>query len=232
LQPPENLGFLKHANWAVAQTKGKYILLLNNDTELTPGAIDALVETARTTPDVGLVGSKLVYPDGRLQEAGGIVWDDASAWNYGRLEDPDKPEFNYVRDADYISGASILVPRTVWDRLGGFDETFAPAYYEDTDLAFRLRQNGLRVLYQPASMVIHYEGASHGTDTNSGVKAHQITNQARMREKWLPTLREANIENGEQRDARTRSLQGSPHDARDRPLRSRAGPRRRIAQYD
>ncbi len=197
LQPPENLGFLKHANWAVAQTKGKYILLLNNDTELTPGAIDALVETARTTPDVGLVGSKLVYPDGRLQEAGGIVWDDASAWNYGRLEDPDKPEFNYVRDADYISGASILVPRTVWDRLGGFDETFTPAYYEDTDLAFRLRQNGLRVLYQPASMVIHYEGASHGTDTNSGIKAHQITNQARMREKWLPTLREGQYRNGE-----------------------------------
>lgn len=197
LQPEENLGFLKHANWAVGQTKGKYVLLLNNDTELKPGAIDALLETARTTPNVGLVGSKLVYPDGRLQEAGGIVWNDASAWNYGHLDNPDRPEYNYVREVDYISGASILVPRAVWDRLGGFDEIFVPAYYEDTDLAFRLRQSGLRVIYQPESVVVHYEGVSHGTDINLGVKAHQVANQTRMKERWLPTLQADHYRNGE-----------------------------------
>ena len=197
LQPPENLGFLKHANWAVAQTKGNYVLLLNNDTELKPGAIDALVETARTTQNVGLVGSKLVYPDGRLQEAGGIVWNDASASNYGRFDDANKPEYNYVRDADYVSAAAILVPRAVWEQLGGFDESFAPAYYEDTDLAFRLRQSGLRVIYQPRSVVVHYEGISHGTDVDSGVKAYQVANRRHMKERWLSTLLAGQYENGE-----------------------------------
>jgi GT2 family glycosyltransferase/SAM-dependent methyltransferase/glycosyltransferase involved in cell wall biosynthesis len=197
LQPPKNLGFLKHVNWAVAQTRGKYILLLNNDTEVRPGAIDALVETARAMPDIGLVGSKLVYPNGKLQEAGGIVWNDASAWNYGQRDSPDKPEYNYVRDVDYVSGASALVPRDIWDRLAGFDETFAPAYCEDSDFAFRIRQIGLRVVYQPESVVVHHEGISHGTDVNSGVKAYQTVNQARLKERWLPTLQADHFPNGE-----------------------------------
>ncbi len=197
IQPPANLGFLRHANWAVTQSKGKFILLLNNDTELQQGTIDALVETACTTANVGLVGSKLVYPDGRLQEAGGIVWDDGSAWNYGHLGDPGRPEFNYVRDADYISAASILVPRDVWDRLGGFDESFAPAYCEDSDLAFRLRQKGLRVLYQPELVVVHYEGVSHGTDVKAGVKAYQVVNQERLRQRWFSTLQVEQYPNGQ-----------------------------------
>ena len=197
LQPPTNLGFLKHANWAAGQTRGKYILLLNNDTEIKSGAIDALVETVRAIPNVGLVGSKLIYPDGTLQEAGGIIWNDGSAWNYGRLDDPNKPEYNYVRDADYISGASILVPRSVWDQLSGFDEEFAPAYCEDSDFAFRVRQSGLRVLYQPESVVVHYEGVSHGTDLGSGIKAYQVVNQARLKERWLSTLQTDHYANGE-----------------------------------
>jgi GT2 family glycosyltransferase/SAM-dependent methyltransferase/glycosyltransferase involved in cell wall biosynthesis len=195
-QPPHNLGFLKHANDAVSHSTGRYVLLLNNDTEPQVGAIDALFNLAEATPGVGLVGSKLVYPDGRLQEAGGIVWDDAAAWNYGRLDNPEKPEFNYVRDADYISGASILISRKVWDDLGGFDESYAPAYYEDTDLAFRLRVAGLRVLYQPASVVVHHEGISHGTDVTSGIKAHQVENQRIFRERWSATLQSQNYPNG------------------------------------
>jgi GT2 family glycosyltransferase/SAM-dependent methyltransferase len=196
IRPPENLGFLRHANWAVAQSAGAYVLLLNNDTEPQLGAIDALVELAIVTPNVGLVGSKLVYPDGRLQEAGGIVWNDASAWNYGRLQDPKRPDFEYVRDADYISGASILVPRRVWDELGGFDERFAPAYYEDTDFAFRVRASGRRVQYQPASVVIHHEGISHGTDLTQGFKAYQVLNRDFMIERWGETIAFEQYPNG------------------------------------
>ena len=188
LRNADNQGFLLSVNHAARVAQGRYIHLLNNDTELLPGAIDALVDLLDARPDAGMAGSKLLYPDGRLQEAGGILWTDASGWNYGRFQDPARPEFNYVREVDYCSGASLMVRRSLWESLGGFDEAFVPAYYEDADLAFRSRAQGLKVLYEPRSVVIHHEGASHGTDTGTGVKAHQIANQARMAGKWADVL--------------------------------------------
>src|SRR5690606_35808004 len=114
-----------------------------------PGWLDALIDTFEAQADVGLVGAKLVYPDGRLQEAGGIVFADGSGWNYGRFEDPADPRFNFVREVDYCSGAAIALRATLFGELGGFDTHYAPAYYEDTDLAMQVRARGLRVLYQP-----------------------------------------------------------------------------------
>jgi GT2 family glycosyltransferase/SAM-dependent methyltransferase/glycosyltransferase involved in cell wall biosynthesis len=206
-----NLGFLRSCNQAARSAKGRYIHMLNNDTELRPGSIDALVELLEARPEAGIVGSKLMFPDGRLQEAGGIIWDDASGWNYGRGQDASRPEFNYVREVDYCSGASLMIRRTAFEALGGFDEAFAPAYYEDADLAFRVRAKGMKVLYEPRSLVIHQEGMSHGTDLNTGVKAYQVTNQALMVERWGSTLARENYANGEHvlraRDrARTRKV--------------------------
>jgi len=183
-----NLGFLRSCNAAATRARGRYLYFLNNDTRIMPGAIDALVELAERRPDAGLVGSKLIYPHGRLQEAGGIIWSDASGWNFGRLDDPDRCIYNYVRECDYISGASILLPRALWEQLGGFDEHFAPAYCEDSDLAFRVRKAGFKVLYQPRSVVVHYEGISHGTDTASGGKAYQVINQRKLQGRWQCTL--------------------------------------------
>ena len=186
-----NLGFLESCNQAVSRSRDdSLIVLLNNDIEVLPGWLTGLVDTIEQESDVGLVGSKLIYPDGRLQEAGGIVWQDGSAWNFGRLKNPAHPDYNYARSVDYVSGASIMVPRRHWDAAGGFDQRFIPAYYEDTDLALTLRDRGLKVIYQPSSQAIHHEGISCGTDLTSGVKAYQVTNQVSFLEKWQARLQQ------------------------------------------
>ncbi len=130
----------------------------------------------------------MLYPDGRLQEAGGIVFSDGSCWNYGRFEAANDPRYAYVREVDYCSGAAIAVPRALFARLGGFDIRYAPAYYEDTDLALAVRAAGLRVMYQPASRVVHMEGTTSGTDVSSGAKAYQTRNQGVFVDKWHSVL--------------------------------------------
>ena len=184
-----NQGFLKNCNQAAAKARGKYILFLNNDTTVSDHWLDSLTGLMESDSSIGMVGSKLVYPDGRLQEAGGIIWSDGSGWNYGRLQDAGQPQFNYVKEVDYISGAAIMIRKELWEEIGGFDERFAPAYCEDSDLAFEVRKHGKKVVYQPASVVTHYEGISNGTDVNgSGLKRYQVINNEKFREKWAEEL--------------------------------------------
>ncbi len=203
---PTNLGFLKSCNRSAELAKGDHLFFINNDTLVCEGWLEPLLAVLDRFPDAGLVGSKLLYPDGTLQEAGGIVWDDGSAWNYGRSDDADKPEYNYVREADYISGCAILIPRTLWAELGGFDEAFAPAYCEDSDLAFRVRAAGRKVYYCPFSAVVHLEGLTQGKDVKSGIKTYQIANTKKFYEKWRETLLKENFRPGvEFMQARDRS---------------------------
>jgi GT2 family glycosyltransferase len=189
LRNGENLGFLRTCNRAAREARGtKAILFLNNDTEVTEGWLDELVAVLERRPDAGIVGSRLAYPDGTLQEAGAIVWNDGTGWNYGRGADPDRPEYNRLRECDYVSGASLLVRRSLFDSLGGFDERYAPAYYEDTDLCFRARAAGWKVMVQPKSTVIHFEGVSHGRSVKSGVKRYQEENRGKFVERWREVL--------------------------------------------
>ena len=143
----KNLKFLLNCNNAAKYAKGKYILFLNNDTQVQPGWLKPLLETMEEHAEAGMVGSKLVYPDGHLQEAGGILWSDGSAWNFGNMKDPEAPEYCYMKEADYISGAAVMIRASLWKEIGGFDESFAPAYYEDTDLAFEVRKKDIKFSY-------------------------------------------------------------------------------------
>lgn len=188
LRNETNLGFLESCNRGARMARGDYLLFLNNDVEVRPGWLEALRRVFELRADAGLVGAKLIYPDGRLQEAGGIIWRDASGMNYGKGDRAERPEYNYLREVDYCSGACLLMPRALFEEVGGFDPAFAPAYYEDSDLAFKVRAAGRKVYYQPRAVVLHHEGATSGRSTERGAKRFQLVNQTKFREKWEAAL--------------------------------------------
>jgi len=205
-------GFVGACNDGGLATKGKYILMLNNDTEVMSGWLDALLDPFLRFEGVGMTGAKLIYPTGALQEAGGLVWGDGQPWNIGRNANASDPRYNYVRQVDYLSGACVLLPMPLWRELGGFDTHFAPAYYEDTDLAFRVRDKGFKTVYTPFCEVVHYEGVSNGTSTSgSGLKRFQAINAPKFKSRWARAFRHNGIVG---RDA--------PHVMQDRGTQFRA----------
>ena len=189
LRNPENCGFLVTCNNGASAASGEVVILLNNDTLPQRGWLEPLLRLLRDKPDAGAVGGKLVYPDGRLQEAGGVVFADGSAANFGKWEYAlDDPLFNYVREVDYVTGALIATRRELFNALGQLDTRYRPIYYEETDYCFRLREQGYKVYYQPESVVIHLEGVTCGTDPKSGLKRNQLVNQAKFKERWREAL--------------------------------------------
>ncbi len=188
IRAEQNGGFIMSCNLGAEHARGEFLLFLNNDTEVCDAWLDELIGTFEIFPQAGLVGSKLVYPNGRLQEAGGIIYRDGSAANFGRNDDASKPEYNYLRSVDYCSGASIAIPKTLFEKVGRFNELYKPAYVEDVELAFAVRKAGYQVFYQPLSSIVHYEGVSSGTDLNSGVKAYQVSNLAKFKERWADEI--------------------------------------------
>ena len=193
VRTPQNGGFNRNCNHAAKQARGEFIVFLNNDTEVTSYWLDELIASFDRFERVGMTGSKLLNADGTLQEAGGIVWGNGVPWNVGRNQNPRSPEWNYARQVDYLSGAALCLRKTLWDELGGFSREFEPAYYEDTDLAFKVRQAGFTTWYVPTSEVVHFEGRSHGRDVKVGVKRFQEVNAAKFKRKWV----QAFAQNGE-----------------------------------
>ncbi len=185
LRNPENVGFGEGCNQGAAVAQGRYLLFLNNDAQLTAGCVRTLLETAARMPDCAAVGCKIVMPDGRLQEAGSIIWDDGTTLGYGRHDPPGALQYSYVREVDYCSAACLLVRADVWKRAGGFDARYAPAYYEDADLCMAIRELGLRVVYQPAAVIVHQEYTSSSPDS---ARELMIRNRGRFVEKWAREL--------------------------------------------
>ncbi|MFZ0408881.1 MAG: glycosyltransferase [Cyanobium sp.] len=179
-------GFNQACCSGVAVARGEFVVLLNNDTEACAYWLDELLAPFSHWSDTGLVGAQLIMTDGRLQEAGGIVWGNGEPWNYGRGGNPYDPRFAYSRRVDYVSGAALAIRAELWRQVGGFSPEFSPAYYEDTDLAFKVRQAGQTVRYAPLARVIHHEGVSNGTETaaSEGLKRYQEINAPLFRQKW------------------------------------------------
>jgi GT2 family glycosyltransferase/glycosyltransferase involved in cell wall biosynthesis len=188
IRAEKNLGFVDGNNFATDYANGDFLVFLNNDTEPQKGWLKTLFSTFEYYKDAGAAGSKLIYPDGKLQEAGGVIFNDATGWNYGRGDDPNDSKYSYCKEVDYCSGAALMIRKNLFEEIGRFDNRFAPAYYEDTDLCFSVRKFGYKVYFNPFSKVIHHEGATAGTDLNSGFKKFQVANHPKFVEKWKEEL--------------------------------------------
>lgn len=192
----ENLGFIKNCRRASGFAIGKYILFLNNDTNVQQDWLKYLLTIMEKDQSAGIVGPKFLSPNGRIQEAGGIIWQDGSSSHYGYGDTPGKPEYNYVKETDYISGAGLMIRKPLWDTIGGFDEQFAPFYYEDVDLAFAARKYGYKVIYQPKAMILHLEGATCGTAVSTESKQRLQINKKKFLEKWRMVLEKEHFGKG------------------------------------
>jgi GT2 family glycosyltransferase len=181
----ENLGYLRSNNLLAAEARGEFLLLLNNDTVIQPGALSSLLDVFRTHADAGLVGARLLFPDGRLQEAGADVLRDGRAVRRGWRQRDLPGMYDRIEEVDYCSAAGILIPRRLFLDVGGFDEFYLPAYYEDVDLAFKTRAAGKRVYFQPAARIVHVENASSDF---ARAAAQAAVNQLKFHEKWAAVL--------------------------------------------
>ncbi len=182
---PRNLGFGPGNNQGAAMARGRYLLLLNSDAWVRPGWLEPLIDVLDADPGVAAVAPKLLYPDGRLQEAGSILWRDARVRQYGDGDVPNRPEYSFRRTVDYASAACLLIRRSAFIAVGGFDPRFAPVYCEDVDLCLALGAGPGRVVYQPRSVVEHVRGAS----STGGVQGARIERNRRLlRARWRGLL--------------------------------------------
>lgn len=185
IRNPENVGFGEACMMGAAKSKAEYLLFLNNDTLLEPGAIARALDNFESE-GVGAVGGKLLLANNDLQEAGSILWSDGSAYGYGRRDVPDFSQYEFRRPVDYCSGAFLLTPRTLFLELGGFDPIYSPAYYEDADYCMKLWAADLQVIYEPRSVIRHFESAS--SDGNESARPLMIANRQKFVERWKDKL--------------------------------------------
>ncbi len=210
LRNAQNQGYLRSMNHGAAAARGEWLVLCNNDIEVSPGWLKAMLRCAQSAEDVGVVAPKYLAPDGRLSEAGGILWNDGTGVNFGRGDDPSLAQYEYVREIDYGSAAALLVRDALWQEIGGYDERYVPMYYEDADLCLQARQHGWRVLYEPGSVVVHVEGATAGTDPLAGHKRHQEVNRVKFVNKWQGLLDAEHLSPGYRRIREAANRHRSP----------------------
>ena len=185
----DNIGFGPACNAGAHASRGEYVVFVNNDVVTLPGWLEPMVAAMDEDDRRAAVQPKLLFPDGRLNDAGGLMFAKGEAWRYGMHHPfPDAPVFNVRRAPDYAGGACLMVRRSAFLEVGGFDERYAPVYYEDTDLSFAFREAGYTVLYEPSACVIHLEGGTSGTDISTGPKRYQPIHKQKFADKWATEL--------------------------------------------
>jgi GT2 family glycosyltransferase len=182
------LGYLRTCNKACRLALGKYVIFFHNDSQVEKNWVEPIVKVMEEDSTVGIIGPKLLFPDGKLQEAGGIVWRDGRLSRYGFAEEPEMPEYNYLKEVDYVSGACLAIRKELWNDIGGFDEQYSPAYYEDVDLAFEVRKRGFRVVNQPKSIVYHAEQGCYGSGGKYDLHNYRMINRTKFLKKWSKEL--------------------------------------------
>lgn len=213
LSSKANLGLAGAANRGRARASGEFLVLLHDDAEVQPGWLEALLEAAEAHPEAGAIGGKALSPDGSLQDAGSILWRDATCSQCWAGPAPDPGAFDQIRAVDYCGTSSLLIRAAVWDAIGGLDERFYPAYFLDVDMGMAIRRLGGVILYQPKSRIVHRRGAS----TTQRFRAFLVgRNQQKFREKWARELEEHEPPSGGHADSFARAI-------------ARAGARRRSA---
>ncbi|MBX2812665.1 MAG: glycosyltransferase family 2 protein [Myxococcales bacterium] len=181
----DNGGFIAACLQGAAEARAPVLVFLNNDTEVTEHWLNELLDTLN--PSVGIVGARLLFGYGAVQEAGGIVFKDGTGSHYGRRQWPSEST-DYAREVDYVSGACLAIRKKDWVQLNGFDERYRPAYYEDTDLCFRMRQMGYSVWVQPAAQVFHLEGATYRQGKKHAPSRHHVVNRSVFVKQWQAEL--------------------------------------------
>jgi O-antigen biosynthesis protein len=211
LRDEPNQGYLRSMNRGAAAARGEWLVLCNNDIEVSPAWLGAMLATAESREKVGVVAPKFVSPDGRLSEAGGILYSDGTGMNFGRGDDPTRFQYEYSREIDYGSAAALMVRMKLWQEVGGFDERYVPMYYEDADLCLEARQRGWHVLYEPSSVVVHVEGATAGVDPKAGHKQYQEINRLKFVNKWRKLLEDEHMRPGQGPVRRAANRHRGPH---------------------
>ncbi len=155
-----NLGYAGGNNVGLHATDADIVVLLNQDTVVRPGWLRAIVDTFED-PSVGIVGCKALYADGKsLQHAGAILEPGNAVTRHIGRGEQDHGQYDVTAEPDYVTGAAFAIHRRVLDRLGGLDEAFYPAFYEEADYCWRARRCGFRVIYQPKAVLMHHETSS------------------------------------------------------------------------
>lgn len=179
----KNEVFVKPNNQMMRMFPESDVVLVNNDVVVTPNWLSALHKAAHASESYGIAGSKILYPDGRLQEFGSELYADGTGRNIGKGDDPDREAYCRLTETGYVSGCAMYIKRSTIEKIGVFDEQFHPCYCEDSDYCYTAKEHGLATVVTPDSIVFHDEGGTSGTDTNQGFKVYQNINMKQFLKK-------------------------------------------------